>query len=440
MNRELSFSEMFRYCLRKWLVIAIIAVVGAASGLLYTVFSAPTNKVVYEGVATLGSMSKFEFDSAGDKEDSSISKYNIIVNRALGVMTMSGIKDAVFNEMRGEIKTVKKLDRDLDAEKLFYESVSVTRGEHYVTVRVAMAGETDGEIALYIKIAERYLQLARDAAKNDSPEIKTDEQLYLSNPTRSWAADAENNSGRGLIMGIVLGLLGGAVLGLLVTVIVYFADRRVKSFADIAAISGNRLLAVCKNNELESVCPRIDAVMSAENKKCLLVTSAGGTNGVLSERFAEYSSLSGRKTLVMRFGGAGADVGLAGYLTGKDADSACEKSSSGVYVMEMKGIDDWVRLLACRERFEQLRAEFDRIILDAEYKADGMLSVLGEIADAYVVGVEQQSVQLSVLYGLADEIGCPQKACGAVIVDPTASYVGKNEGLERLFETNEADI
>lgn len=432
MEKEFSFGEMFKYCCRKWLIILVAAVIGCGAFSVYSyVFKNRTDIVSYSGNATIASINTLypEINSAIDKElyGNIIIEYNQNLDRALNIMSTSGLKNTVYTMVK-DLYTPIKAEQTSGVEREFYNSLRVVKTAISIDVSFISRDKTDAEIELVKKIVDVYLIEAISAVQIDNPVFKPEKAIVKSALVES--SEIITNDGKilggdaagGKASDILIGLVGGLVAGVFITIVVYFVDRRVKSYEDISYISGEKLLGVVYGGENSAICPKIDAVIDEKKAKTVLITSDESLSYSLGNEYCKYCASAGYKTLMVDF--SGKYGGKAGDFSRLLTGGKIPMTEDG-YFAAYTCIGEWASLLSSKEQFTEIKKGFDRVVIVYDYIHDGALAVIGQVCDGAVLAVQQSTSCRRVIYDLADELNGIDKMVGAVIFNPNKSYVGK---------------
>ena len=289
------------YALRYWLVTVIFAVAGLGGGILYGILSDDVETVTYRGNIVIGGIGVF-VDDIKDLTDNPSALYGTIKEGAFDVMTKvrDDIYDGFENEWR-ELKNNKKLTQSKAREK-FYEALGVWSSGDYLYVQFTLEKTDDltNESAFSEKVVRNYIDAAYDKAVKHEPILArgTNTENKIAKTTVKELTATEDMD-TGLIANGLVGAAVGLVAGLLIILAVYLADKRITSYGDIAALTGEKLYDVSRGAVTNKVCPRIDCDMTGAKK--LLFAGSEDTSRRLAALYAEYANAAGLNTLKIDF-------------------------------------------------------------------------------------------------------------------------------------------
>ncbi len=428
MNKEISVKNYFVYVVRYWLVIAICAVVGLGTGLLYAILSRTVEKTSFQGYITVGGVSTF-FGDVGEVTEGQAAIYDKVKSNLFSAMTAYPLRVELYREVQNEWETLtKNTENPQSAQKAFFESFGlwtdgismyVSFTQEYTTYKVdKLRSEKD---AFSEKIVNRYLELAlvnAQAVENYQTSPILDK---LTSVQASEQLPSTEELGMGILKGCAVGLAGGAVGGLVILLAVWLIDRRITSYGDIAAMTGQRLFDVQKGKLSDKACPLIDCEMGGKN--ALLVTGTEETTQRLSELYASYTMHAGYKTLLLDFS-RGKDSDTFGDYLGGKALGDCITDENGVAVLH--GKNSWTAVLRESEKMDALKKEYGRLVICAPYYGDGSLGVLTSVTDKAVFAVDQGKMRRKDVLYMTQEMQRDEKYLGAAIENAGKSFVGGN--------------
>lgn len=427
MNKEFSFKNYVIYAFRYWLVIAICSVVGLGAGLTYGIISNRSKGITYEGQIVISGISKFEGDTEETTENQT-NFYNTIKDRTLNALCDKIIRDGLYDELAAEWKELSEFS-GVDAQTEFFKALDVQRGEYQVYVSFTQKKDEKSISEFSREVVNKYIAKAVAYAKIIEPAIDGNEKIIFTD-ARLKLLDA-NVVSMGIIKGSILGAVAGFVLSLIAMFAVYFIDRRITSYGDIAAFTGKRLLGVYRGEAEQEVCPLIDCELNGN--KVLLVCGSENTVEKVSELYTAYAVESGHKALLVRFGkNASEQDTLGDFIKGKDL-SECVAEEYGASVL--CGEKSWRLLLKNSDKFDELKKEYGRIVLSSPYYGDGSLGVFSSICDRVVFAIDQSSAKIKDVGFMVQELQSGDKAAGTVIEKAGRSFVGG----KTYFETAEEE-
>ncbi|MDE6397827.1 MAG: hypothetical protein K2L51_00740 [Clostridiales bacterium] len=437
MKKEFTFKNYFLYVARYWLVTAIIAVVGLAAGVLYGILGRTENSVRYTGSITMLGLTSFTTEELRIPNDSNaepVAVYNLIRAHAFSAMNATQVRYELYAQIRDEWMSfsANKKSNEIDARDDFFNALDVR--EQGISLQVSFTQKEDADKAFSQKAVTKYIELAEQAAYDIETVLQSkpvggeDGQTKLSVGTIEEET-IRANAGIGVLKGALVGAVGGVILGLLVVLIMYFADRRINTYGDIAPFTGRKLLGVSSGTVSNKVCPRIDC--EASDKTAVMICGDEDMCRRLTEMYGEYASAAERKTLRIDFSGKKDGDSFGDYMRGKEL-SACLADENGVSVL--CGTQSWALALTYPEKIEALKKQFGRVIIAAPYRGDGSLGVLARVSDAIVYAVNQSTIKGMDVLNMAQEAQCDEKAVGAVLEKTGKSYVGGSVYIEYTEE------
>ncbi len=428
MQRQFSFTEVIIYCLKRWLFPAVGALLGVAVMLLYTfVFVVDSKGVAYDAQITIGTIENFyDVDAVIDQADSLAnitSLYNQRRSRIFEAMCSSRVYDATYDAFEAQIKSLFSLD-DSEAQQFFHDNVKISTTTYTLRVLVSFDAENKAQEELCKNVADVYVQNAYASALSDDEDLRNDlNKLKTVEVAKSRVYDKEQTEKNGLLVNSVIGFIVGAVVGVAIAVIMYFASDKVKSHGDVVRFTGGRLFAVTPLTNARIAAPKIDAVLKEHSAKVIFIASSEHQARVVSDEFAVYGADADRRTLMIR---VGEDGNFNEYLSGEKLENITAVTTNGACATQIAKCDV-PKLLTKLDRFNELKEQFDYIILDCMYSADGDFSVLASVCDACVISIYQPSSSVKRIKEMVTEISANEKLAGVVITDPTKYFVGRGE-------------
>ena len=436
MKKEFTFKNYFLYVARYWLVTAILAVAGLAAGVLYGILGRADDRVQYTGNIVMCGLSGF---SATDLRvpDSSTSgpegPYNTIRTNAFAAMDTTDVRNAVYAEMREKWKALPGNGKksDVDARDDFFKALEAKASG--ISLQVRFTQQANGNKEFAQETVAVFLQTAEQAAYRMEKVLAEPMSGETEGTKLTVSAVSEEtireNAGIGVLKGALVGAVGGIVLGLLSVLVMYFVDRRINTYGDIAPFTGRKLLGVSSGTVSNKVCPRIDC--EASGKTAVMICGDEDMCGRLSEMYGEYASAAERKTLRVDFSGAGDGDMFGDYMRGKEL-AACLADENGVSVL--RGKQSWALALTYPEKIDALKKQFGRVVIAAPYRGDGSLGVLARVSDVIVYAVNQSAMKGMDVLNMTQEAQCDEKAAGAVLEKTGKSYVGGSVYVEYAEE------
>lgn len=423
MKKEFSFKNYFLYTFRYWLLVAILAVAGLAAGLVYGLVGRKSNNMVFSGSITICGFSSLAEDlKIGDGTDV-VNTYNQIKSSAFAAMQSSNTKYALYKEVKDEwcaFPANTKLS-DSSAREKFYAALSIR--EEDITLFVSFTQKVGSDKAFSQKVVTRFLEIAKERAIAQEVVLKKPTVIGDDEYDKLTVSEVEEEQIRvdnvGVLKGAVVGIVGGLLLGLIVTLIMYFTDKRITAYGDIAAVTGNNLLGTTHGAVSNQVCPRIDSELG--EKKVLMICGDADMCYRLAVLYGEYSIGTERKTLRIDFAKNTDGDTFGEYMRGK-ALADCVSDEGGVTVLS--GSQSWTLALTYPEKLEALKKAFGRIVIDAPYRGDNSLGVLSHVCDKVVYAVNQSTQKSADVLYMAQEVQNGDKALGVVLEKTGRSYVG----------------
>lgn len=414
MRKEFTLKSYFKYVIGYWLVVAVCAVIGLACGIGLGVLTNEKQEYVYQGNICIAGISSL--DSYGE---SAASVYANLKSDAFDTMTSETVINTVYSLIEQDWRSLpgnSKLSVS-QAREMYDKQLSVSSHGPFLYVRFVIT--QDKHLEEYKQFAYKavnaYLVAAKEAAEKQNSLLVQKEMLALTEAAEQIPKEVKSI---GILKGGIIGVCGGVVLALVLLIIVYFADKRILSYADIAAVTGRRLLAVNKGYAANNVCPRIDAEVGGA--AVVAVCGDEKSCSCLARLYGEYTACLGQKTLVLDFC-RGADDGFAKFIGGEPIEN-CVTQENGAFILH--GENSWAQLLSANKKTDELKKIYTKIIICAPYSGDGSTSVLNKAADKTVFAVNQKNATVKCVLGMAAEANAGEKAIGAVIDCAGRSFVG----------------
>lgn len=406
------------YALRYWLITAVCAVIGLGAGLTYGLLTKRQEGTVFDGSIAVCGISAF-YGEIADITDSQVELYNNVEERALADMSSQQVRTALYADYKSEWETLTRKSSN-EARTAFFEALTVQQQSSYVYVAFRQVKDGEKESAFSIRVINSYLEKARGSAVSGNPMLAENNRLLIRSATQVFDDDAELS--RGLVMSSAVGVLIGILLGLAAVLILYFADRRVTAYGDIAAGTGKKLLGVSNGAVTNKVCPRIDCEMG--DGKVLLICGDEEGSRRLADLYAEYAQCSGRSVLRIDFtrseGGEATDT-FGAFLRGESLETCATHTGE---IPLLHGEQSWAMALTYSDKIRALKEKFGRVVVSAPFRDDGSLGVLAKIGDKVAYVVHQKNMRISDMLRITQETQCEEKAIGAVLEYVGKGYVG----------------
>ncbi len=420
MEKYFTFKNYFIYALRYWIVLAVCAVIGLGGGIAYGALNSNTELVVYNGGIVVGGFGEFA-DYLGSISEKPEDLYSNIRSDAFNNMKAEFIKINLYSLIEEEWRAFKE-NRTLTegkAKSLFFQSFDIHNSGNMLYVSFTMSTKFIAEREKFaIAAVEKYIDLAYEYARDIDSMLARGENTLNKFPVFGDIKEGETELG--MLKGGAIGVIIGVIAGLIVELAMFFTDRRIISYAEIAPFTGRKLFDATSGTVTDKVCPLIDREMNGS--KVLLISGSEDTVHRAAVLYSEYSPRAGYKCLRIDFTDDAklSDSLEAFLLGGKVAD--CTVKADGYDVMY--GKQSWSLMLKNADKFNKLKDEYDRIIISAAYTGDGRHGILGEISDKVLIAVNHKTADKENLLRVTSEVGAYDKITGAVIENTGRSYVG----------------
>lgn len=427
-EQEFSFLELFKYALKKWFIIVAALVLGVAAAFVYAYVGRSETPTVnaYEGsIRYVGDFPSADGSDFGTRYE----LYKIKASAALAVMTSTQVKNEVYEKFRNQLYPDLKKDEDRSEE--FFKALNVTVSDNtmFLSFGRIVGSDLSNGATLTSDIVANYLETAAEAARKADPTLIGAGKLIINEPVQLYNIKGYyelfgiSDSGRSVSTWLVLGTFGGLILGAVIVLIIYAADPKIKSFRSVAYLVGGRNFGVCESAaDLKKISVDIDNTLKPDEKTVCFV--APGRDALVrdaSKVCAEMFAYEGYRTLLVSF--AGEESGVERFLSGASAADTVKK---GDYDLICGTENGWLKLGPNAKRFETLKSEYDRVVIEISAPENGGAGSAVKFSDAAVMVVDGMTVKKRDILRLAESLpaGDRDKLIGAVLHDLSKSYVG----------------
>ena len=429
---EFSFKDLFFYCIKKWFIIVIAAVVGVGIGLVTTLLKSQDEES-YRVSAVFCSLDVFKTNNPQMQTDGTIiilesdypALYNSATEQFRRIMTESERMAAFVETDSFKLNAEKafpgsSIATAKDRQVLFSKNFEVVASGIAFNIGIKGEFDTDEKRTAAKALIRDYTEQAREAvykvntALRDYKNINGDptDAITVSEPIY-FLSNNDLEKGGGLMKNALMGLVIGLVAGIIVTVIIYIADPRIKSVSAIGV--GGELIAKVKEDELKR-----EAVLRVAGKtkddKMLLIASPeyDGFTEALSKAVAHEFAAAGLNTLYVDFSG-GADGGeISEFFAGKDIKDVVT-TSDGYDGIGSKSRANVTALMSKKEKFASLKDVYDKIVVAYSDSSDGGAVALGDVSDKILYVINQKSTKLKNLQALAIDVNKRESELGTYI-------------------------
>lgn len=305
MEKNCSFKKLVVYALKWWIVLASLAAVGLAAGLVYGFVKNDKDDVSYTG-SLVFSLNQ-EAMKQGEKDATFATLVSATIDNIVSRATDPALKSSLYAEYKD---TLYPGMAEKDKRTEFFKALAVSRSGWRVSVSFTYT--PDGEVTEEtIKgVVERYLNLAINEVAEDviiTGDVATDgDNNKLANLTRGitvldFDPELMGESGSPVTSGLI-GLACGLLAFVLFVAIAYNADTRVKSIENFEDISAGTL-AAGKDLAGENMVASAAAAVRNAAVKSVLLTSPTGDKAVndFADKLCGFLTRSGLKARVARF-------------------------------------------------------------------------------------------------------------------------------------------
>lgn len=323
MEKEMPLSRIIIYILRKWIILLIACVLGAISGLIYWVGFQTTDYRIYESTITFD-LSKFTnmyAESVASGENWGEVHYSIIqwsAEDALSVITVDAIKTTVYDQNESVLYPNTNLLKDAKRSQ-FFSSISTKRNANNYSLTVMFAYDVleENDIIVAEKVVEDYIKIAMEAVKQHYIGTPYEGKMANNVVVDSGVAENRNNTTIESIFGISSNLkpsllrtlimlaVIGIVLGLCIIIVVYFADKSIKSIVYRLDENNDNLIGAVKRLDIKPdiLYTNIDIAIHKNNIRNFTFLVSGDSDGIKKfvDGYANHAMLIGKSVVMTDF-------------------------------------------------------------------------------------------------------------------------------------------
>ncbi len=414
---EFSFKDLFFYCVKKWFIILVAAIIGMGIGFGVAALKS-TDEESYRVSAVFCSLEVFRennepIDTDGISlnpeyqtlYDSAASEFRRIMTDTEGIAGF--VEGETFKTNAAIAFPNEKIDTPKDRQVLFNQNFETVASGNAFNVGIKGAFDTDEKRAAAKNLIKGYAEFATERVYDSNAKLREYRNgnetgaITVSSPIYFLNAN-DLETGGGLIKTALTGLAIGLVAGIIIAVIIYMVDPRVKSLAGVNA--GGELIAKVKQDELKR-----EAVLRIAGKtkddKMLLIASPeyDGFTDALAKAVSHEFAAAGLKTLYVDFSG-GSDGGeISDFYSGKAVSEVVTKAD-GYDSVGSKNRANVAALMSKKEKFATLKDEYDKVVVSYSDGSDGGAVALGDVSDKVLYVINQKSVKLKNFQALITDI------------------------------------
>ncbi len=425
---EFSFKDLFFYCIKKWFIIVVAAVLGMGIGFgiaalkstdeesyrVSAVFcSLEVFRENYEPIATEGITIEFEYPKL---YDSAASEFRRIMTETDGIASF--VETDTFKTNAAVAFPNKSIDTPKERQIVFNQNIEMVASGNAFNVGIRGAFDTDEKRAAAKNLISGYAEFATERVYDSNDKLRYYKNgnetgaITVSSPIYFLTANELEKDG-GLLKTALMGFAVGLVAGIIITLIIYMVDPRVKSVSCINV--GGELIAKVKQDELKR-----DAVLriagKTKNDKMLLIASPeyDGFTDALAKAVSHEFAAAGLKTLYVDFSG-GADGGeISDFYSGK-AISEVITTADGYDSVGSKNRASITALMSKKEKFASLKNDYDKIVVSYADSSDGGAVALGDVSDKVLYVINQKVTKLKNLQALTVDIDKREAEIGTYV-------------------------
>ena len=434
-EKEFSFADLFFYCIKKWFIVAVAAVIGIVAGLAVWFFQKDRDEYYRVSVAFCSlEVYKYNNPTSSDPPIQLEPEYSVLYSSATDnfrrIMTSTetiaefvNTSDFVVNIAKAFPKSVSNIDEltEKDCQVLFTKNVSLITSGFVFNAGISGEFDTDEKREAAKAILTSYAEFAKSKVYESNPSLKTYTDtdgneigaISVSNPI-FYITDAALSEDNGVLNKIIMGFLIGFVIGAVAVIVIYFIDPRVKSPASLTI--GGEIIAKTKDSSLKR-----EAVLriagKTKDEKMLLVASPEQSE--FTDSFAravagEFAA-AGLRTLYVDFSGKEADgEGIKDFFGGKAIADVVTKED-GYDTVTANSREDVISLMSKKEKFVTLKDDYDKIVVAYADSADGGAVALGGVVDKVVYVINQKITKRKNLEILESDIDNREAEIGIYI-------------------------
>lgn len=425
---EFSFKDLFFYCVKKWFVILVAAILGMGLGFgiaalkstdeesyrVSAVFcSLEVFRENYEPIDTEGITIEFEYPKL---YDSATSEFRRIMTGTDGIAEF--VETDAFKTNVAVAFPNAKIDTPKDRQVLFNQNFEMVASGNAFNVGISGEFNTDEKRVAAKNLIKGYAEFATERVYDSNAKLRDyingNEKgaITVSAPIYFLTANDLEKDG-GLIKTALIGLAIGFVVGIIIAVVIYMVDPRVKSLACVN--TGGELIAKVKQDELKR-----EAVLRIAGKtkddKMLLIASPeyDGFTDALAKAVSHEFAAAGLKTLYVDFSGGSEGGEISDFYSGKAVSEVVTKAD-GFDSVGSKNRANIAALMSKKEKFATLKDEYDKVVVSYSDNSDGGAVALGDVSDKVLYVINQKSVKLKNFQALITDIDKKEAELGTYV-------------------------
>lgn len=386
---ESSFSikELIIYFLNKWVIMLLVAVIGAAAYFGVSLVLRQGVQDSYQATASFCSLEEFiriRSEYVGNPSVESI--YNNIANRTIAELNTNELKDSFLKNEEALIAFRKVYETKETVTDFSYElNRYFTFAQSGVFLKVSVSGSflTEEQKNAAKDLVNIYIEMA---ANNTVPGYVTITKALPDYTGQSVVLQ------RGYTQDILISIVVGIIAGFVVVILIYFFDPGIKCYGNISQLSGE-IISISKNLSVDPKAARYASVKMINDKTlfvCSFFNSSYGAN--TAHTISQELSKSGLKILYIDFTDTGKEaVNIGDYLNGKNLSP--EKHPDYQY-FGSKSDSDWFLLMNKDERFSDLISNYDKVVIHCSDNKDGSAVVVEKFADKMLFVISKSKDKL----------------------------------------------
>ena len=412
MEQEFSVKEILFYCLRRWYIFVLAAVLFGVAGVALFFTGGNKKEIVrYETTATICNLETFTKESGLVEQELIIASWDEQTRRAMDAMWF-GHNIRNFTESTENAALTDKLAKGANRTEFLSKRLRHD-GKSYQIVIGYETSDTKESAADITNLLNAYAAFVRARALEDAVD------LGKMNPDDAIVLTAAVYDSTTVIKGSVVEssaywVIGGIAVGAVLVLALYYIDPKLKSAREVERY-GFPVLAKIPDAKIgsEELAPLLTGLAGTKN---ICVSEPDGTR--LSDFCASLTAciaatgnrvlwLDARKTE----DGAGR---FRDYLFGAEL-ARCVTQRNGIDKMTFTDAGDVLSLSTRKERFDALSATYDKIIISVDASVPGSVAAVAAHCDSVICVLDKRIAKTAHLKYFCAGLGDSVKRVGAIL-------------------------
>ncbi|MCL2796745.1 MAG: hypothetical protein FWD58_01645 [Firmicutes bacterium] len=407
MEQELSIKEILWYCLRRWYIFVLGAVVCGVVGVaLYYTNDYGKQVARYEAGAAICKLEAFAPQSEFTEQELIRASWEEQTARAVNALWFEH-NTRNFTEVPANAALVKTLSKSATHQVEFLAKRLTFNGKSYQII-VGYETSDPKEKADDIKaLLDAYVAYIRGCALDDAKvlaQMGTDEAIAVFEARYIGATPVKKSS---LTQSVLPWVLGGIAAAAAMALLLYFVfDPRLKGANEVER-RGFKVEAKLADREFLAE-ELAGLIVALDEAKRICVANPDGADAELGSFCSSLSAAAaavGNRVLWIDGSGANNTAGkFAEYLFGAPLER-CVSKRDGFDVTAFTQKGDFLSFSPKSERIRALTEQYDKVIISVDAKLSGAVTATCGVSDAAVCVLNRQKAKSANLKRLGREVG-----------------------------------